>query len=332
MSDAQIDERVAASATPDSTRRFNHMNNPRPIIEHLPVAGAERSIGAILIDAGKLKPADAERVLRLQRDKGMRFGDAAKQLGLITDADIEQALSRQFDYPYLARGDSHVAEEVVAAYKPFAPQVEALRALRSQLILRWFDADAGRKSLAVTSPGRGEARSWLTANLGVVFSQLGERTLVMDAALRSPRQHALFGIENRVGLSAALSGRGNPDIIQRVPALRDLSVLPAGACRPAAPPHRGFRHHPHRHPRREPIRRRPDHRRARRRRPTGRPTQRHPPRTATQLCGYAQTGGCGRGGVVAERAVRRRRLPLFMSQCRRAKPVKTPLSRDATTS
>ena len=232
MSEAQIDERVAASATPDSTRRFNHMNNPRPIIEHLPVAGAERSIGAILIDAGKLKPADAERVLRLQRDKGMRFGDAAKQLGLITDADIEQALSRQFDYPYLARGDSHVAEEVVAAYKPFAPQVEALRALRSQLILRWFDADAGRKSLAVTSPGRGEARSWLTANLGVVFSQLGERTLVMDADLRNPRQHALFGIENRVGLSAALSGRGNPDIIQRVPALRDLSVLPAGAMPP----------------------------------------------------------------------------------------------------
>ncbi|MCP5256166.1 MAG: chain length determinant protein tyrosine kinase EpsG [Zoogloeaceae bacterium] len=192
----------------------------------------ERSIGAILIDAGKLKAEDAERVLRLQREKGIRFGDAAKQLGLITDADIEQALSRQFDYPYLSRGESKVAEEVVAAYNPFAPQVEALRALRSQLVLRWFDSETAHKALAITSPGRHEGRSWLTANLGVVFSQLGERTLVVDADMRSPRQHLLFGVENRAGLSAALSGRGTPDIIQRVPALRDLSVLPAGTVPP----------------------------------------------------------------------------------------------------
>ena len=192
----------------------------------------ERSIGAILIDAGKLKAEDAERVLRLQREKGIRFGDAAKQLGLITDADIEQALSRQFDYPYLSRGESKVAEEVVAAYNPFAPQVEALRALRSQLVLRWFDSETAHKALAITSPGRYEGRSWLTANLGVVFSQLGERTLVVDADMRSPRQHLLFGVENRAGLSAALSGRGTPDIIQRVPALRDLSVLPAGTVPP----------------------------------------------------------------------------------------------------
>lgn len=192
----------------------------------------ERSIGAILIDAGKLKAEDAERVLRLQREKGIRFGDAAKQLGLITDADIEQALSRQFDYPYLNRGESKVAEEVVAAYNPFAPQVEALRALRSQLVLRWFDSETAHKALAITSPGRYEGRSWLTANLGVVFSQLGERTLVVNADMRSPRQHLLFGVENRAGLSAALSGRGTPDIIQRVPALRDLSVLPAGTVPP----------------------------------------------------------------------------------------------------
>lgn len=192
----------------------------------------ERSIGAILIDAGKLRAEDAERVLRLQREKGLRFGDAAKELGLVTDADIEQAISRQFDYPYLSRGESRVAEEVVAAYKPFAPQVEALRALRSQLVLRWFDSETAHKALAVTSPGRHEGRSWLTANLGVVFSQLGERTLVIDADMRSPRQHLLFGVDNRAGLSAALSGRGSPDIIQRVPALRDLSVLPAGTVPP----------------------------------------------------------------------------------------------------
>ncbi|WP_228720755.1 chain length determinant protein tyrosine kinase EpsG [Nitrogeniibacter mangrovi] len=194
--------------------------------------GRDRSIGAILIDAGKIKAADAEHVLRLQQDEGLRFGDAAKKLGLISDDDIAQALSRQFDYPYLTWGESRVAAEVVAAYNPFSAPVEALRALRSQLMLRWFDAEAEHKTLAITSPGRGEGRSWLTANLGVVFSQLGERTLIIDADLRHPRQHLLFGAENRSGLSAVLSGRGATDAVQRVPALLDLSLLPAGAVPP----------------------------------------------------------------------------------------------------
>ncbi|WP_227815733.1 chain length determinant protein tyrosine kinase EpsG [Nitrogeniibacter aestuarii] len=194
--------------------------------------GRDRSIGAILIDAGKLKPADAERVLRLQNEQGLRFGDAAKQLGLVTDADIAQALSQQFDYPYLTRGESNVLLEVIAAYNPFSAPVEALRALRSQLMLRWFDSEAEHKTLAVTSPERGEGRSWLAANLGVVFSQLGARTLIIDADLRNPRQHILFGIQNRAGLSTALSGRDATDALQRVPALLDLSVLPAGGIPP----------------------------------------------------------------------------------------------------
>jgi chain length determinant protein tyrosine kinase EpsG len=199
----------------------------------MPALGSgERSIGAILIDAGRLKTEDAEKILRLQREKGLRFGDAAIQRRFISQSDIEFALSRQFEYPYLPRGESGVAEEVVAAYKPFLPQVEALRALRSQLMLRWFDRDAGRCSLAVTSPGHGDGRSWLVANLAVVFSQLGERTLIIDADMRNPRQHLLFGVNNQMGLSAALSGRGGPDIVSRVPALVDLSILPAGAVPP----------------------------------------------------------------------------------------------------
>src|SRR5256886_12902195 len=93
---------------------------------------AERRLGAVLIHAGRLRPQDVERILQLQRQKGLRFGDAGKQVGLLTQADIEFALARQFDHPYLRRGESKVSEEVVAAYEPFSPQVEALRAVRSE--------------------------------------------------------------------------------------------------------------------------------------------------------------------------------------------------------
>ena len=192
----------------------------------------ERSIGALLIDAGRLSAEDAEKILALQKEKGQRFGDAAKELGLITQADIDFALSRQFDYPCLQPGETRVSGELVSAYDPGHSQVEQLRALRSQLMLRWLDEDPARKSLAIISAASGEGRSYVAANLAVLFSQLGERTLLIDADMRKPRQHELFGLDNRVGLSAVLSGRAGLEAIQRVPQLLDLSVLPAGVVPP----------------------------------------------------------------------------------------------------
>jgi len=191
-----------------------------------------RSIGAILVDSGKLSPENAERILRLQRERGLRFGDAAIQLGLLTQSDIDQALSRQFDYPYLLKGESKVSEKVVAAYNPFSKQVEALRALRSQLMVRWFDIDGKHKALSIVSPASGEGRSFIASNLAVVFSQLGERTLLIDADMRNPRQHELFNMGNRTGLSTILSGRGEGGEVFRVPSFLDLSVLPAGPLPP----------------------------------------------------------------------------------------------------
>ena len=191
-----------------------------------------RSIGVILIDSGRLSADNAERILRLQKEKGKRFGDAAIELGLLTEDDIRFALSSQFDYPYLPIGDNSLSHELVAAYKPFSPVVEQLRALRSQLMLRWFDAAAQRKALAIVSPGAGEGRSFIAANLAIVFSQLGERTLLIDADLRTPRQHELFKLGNNAGLSGLLAGRANAEAVVRVPSLLGLSVLPAGAIPP----------------------------------------------------------------------------------------------------
>ena len=197
----------------------------------LAIRAAERSMGAVLIDAGRITAEQAQQILGLQAQLGVRFGEAALQLGYCTPADIDYALSRQFDYAYLNRGESSLSETLVAAYDPFTARVEALRALRAQLMLRWFN-DASRKALAIVSPAAGEGRSYVAANLAVVFSQLGQRTLLIDADLRNPSQHRLFSLENRYGLSAILSGRASTETIHRIPALLDLSVLPAGVVPP----------------------------------------------------------------------------------------------------
>lgn len=194
---------------------------------------ATHTIGAILVDSGKLSAADAERILRLQKEKGLRFGDAALQLGLLGQQDIDQAFARQYNYPYLLKGEGKASAELVAAYEPFSPQVEAMRMLRSQLMLRWFTGEAGQNMLSVCSAGRGEGRSHLAANLAVIFSQLGERTLLIDADMRNPRQHTLFNADNKLGLSSILAGRGvAAESIQRIPDFVSLALLSAGPVPP----------------------------------------------------------------------------------------------------
>lgn len=217
--------------------RIMDMNQPSNIEAAIRASstanGRARSIGGILIDAGRLSVEAAEKIIREQKNKGLRFGDAAVGLGLLTQADIDFALARQFDYPCLPAGDVTLSDKLVAAYRPASLIVEQLRALRSQLVVRWFGADAAQRALAVVSAERGEGRSFVAANLAVVFSQLGERTLLIDADLRNPSQHTYFNLDQRApGLSAVLSGRANGEAIVRIPSLVGLSVLPAGAVPP----------------------------------------------------------------------------------------------------
>ncbi|SDH35876.1 MULTISPECIES: chain length determinant protein tyrosine kinase EpsG [unclassified Duganella] len=207
------------------------MTQVTPSLSIKPSASApDSSMGRILLDMGKLKPEDGERILRLQKEQGLRFGEAAQRLGLVTAADIEMVLARQFDYPYLQRGQGNFADELVAAYAPFSPQVEMLRAVRSQLMLRWFNGE--RKALAVLAVNPGEGASLFAANLAVVFSQLGEQTLLVDANLRQPRQSQIFSLDTKQGLSDILVGRADLDVIAKVPSFVDLSVLPCGTLPP----------------------------------------------------------------------------------------------------
>lgn len=194
--------------------------------------GSDSSIGAILIDNGRLSTENAERIAMLQIEQGKRFGATAIELGLLTEDDVRFALSRQFDNLYLPADDTSLSHQLVAAYKPFSPTVEKLRALRGQLMMRWFNAETHHNALAIMSPGAEEGRSFIAANLAIVFSQLGERTLLIDADLRTPCQQELFKLGHNAGLSGMLAHRTGPEAITRIPQLPGLYILPAGAVPP----------------------------------------------------------------------------------------------------
>lgn len=194
----------------------------------------KRSIGTILVDAGVISKDDALRVIEYQRERKIRFGEAAIQLGLISEGDIRYALSYQYEYAYLPRSSGKVTNpELVAAYMPFSHEVDQLRSIRSQLKLRWFDQSQGHAMLAVVGAGRAEGGSYLAANLAIVFAQMGENTLLIDADMRTPRQHALFQLNNQLGFSSLLAGRSDvASALHTIPFIPKLQVLPAGPIPP----------------------------------------------------------------------------------------------------
>ena len=187
-------------------------------------------LGQLLLDAGRLKSTDIDLIEHCQRKHGLLFGEAAVKLGLVVEADIWQVLAQQFDYPYLRPGEGELSAELVAAYRPFTPQTEALRSLRSQLMQSFFKQN--HKQLALVGVGCGDASSILAANLAIVFSQFSQRTVLVDTNLREPRQHQLFNLAQSPGLSELLVGRTGIEAIYKIPLFPHLSVLPAGAMPP----------------------------------------------------------------------------------------------------
>ena len=191
---------------------------------------ADANIGKLLQDAGKLKPQDMEGVLKLQQEQNLRFGEAAQKLGLVSEADIQQALSQQFEYPYIAAAEARLSPELTAATAPYSKEAEALRSVRAGLMMRWFRD--GRKTLAIGSARADEGASYLAANLAVLFAQLGRKVLLIDANMRQPRQHEIFNLGNAMGLSDIMAERVSSLQAHAIKPFRTLSVLPAGSPPP----------------------------------------------------------------------------------------------------
>jgi protein-tyrosine kinase len=116
--------------------------------------------------------------------------------------------------------------DLVVAHDPRHQCGEAIRALRTKLLLT-RDNTQQTGTFVVLSPCPGEGRSQLCAELAIAFAQLGRATLLVDADLRCPRQHALFGAHNHWGVTQALCQREPPRLrgIQGVP---DLALLTSG--------------------------------------------------------------------------------------------------------
>ncbi|MCP4001711.1 MAG: polysaccharide biosynthesis tyrosine autokinase [Gammaproteobacteria bacterium] len=190
-------------------------------------------LGHILVKKGKIEENDIDTIVKHARRKHLRFGEAARELRLITRKDLDLAMAEQFNYPFLAEGDGDYSPELIAAYRPFSKKGRALHSLQSKLLQHW-DSDESQ-SLAIVGSNKNHGCSYIAANLAIIFSQLGQRTLLIDADILNAHLHQLFNISNNAGLSAVLAGRTPVNlVIKKLPLFRNLSLISAGVIPPNA--------------------------------------------------------------------------------------------------
>jgi capsular exopolysaccharide synthesis family protein len=121
--------------------------------------------------------------------------------------------------------------ELIAVSEPRSPISEAYRTLRTNL--EFAGLDKALKTIAVTSAGVGEGKSSTLANLAVVSAQAGRKVIVVDADLRRPTIHQLFGLKNDTGLTTAMmSGTAQAALPLQTTAIEGLSVLTSGPLPP----------------------------------------------------------------------------------------------------
>lgn len=122
-------------------------------------------------------------------------------------------------------------EQVYTMAQPRSSAAEALRLLRTNI--EFASASADIDTLVVSSPGSGEGKSTIVANLGVVMAQGGIRSVIIDADLRSPTQHRIFGVPGDDGLTTLLTNPDDPwqDHAKQV-ALPGLYLIPSGPLPP----------------------------------------------------------------------------------------------------
>lgn len=162
-----------------------------------------------------------DRRLKTAKEAENLFGYTL--LGLIPKFDPNNNLSALEDKI------TGVSERVIVATSPRTVIHEAYQMLQANL--KFISLDKKVRSIVVTSSVPSEGKTEVAANLAAVMAQVGRRVLLVDADMRKPSQHHLWGLINSIGLSNVMVGENDlQKAVQRV--TDNLSVLTSGVMPP----------------------------------------------------------------------------------------------------
>jgi capsular exopolysaccharide synthesis family protein len=145
-----------------------------------------------------------------------------------TDTDVK----RRLNLPAIALVEGAGHDPLIFRRHPQDPLSETMSTAAT--VLRSYMAEREFRTVAVTSAQAGEGKTTTAMNLACALARKGLSILLVDADLRAPRLHSIYGVDNSRGLSTLLLGpepaepEPDPDQIIFQTEISTLRILPAG--------------------------------------------------------------------------------------------------------
>jgi len=222
-----VPEAVATEAAPTATEKKPVVVEPpapRPVPSEAPQArkAAEASpVRKAVADKVTTKPV-ADRSDGLARP----LAKPASQLPTGTPDTVFRPALRTPERWRVLRRPSRRQAVLIAQTDPSSLEADAYRTLRANIEL--MSDDGAYRNIAITSATGGDGKSTTAANLAVVAAQAGRRVCLVDADLRRPILHDVFGMPNIDGLATALAKSIPLHSVARPADVENLSIVVAG--------------------------------------------------------------------------------------------------------
>lgn len=150
-------------------------------------------------------------LLRDRMDPRLRYPNQVRDMGL----------------PILAAIPHIRSPRELGKFENAAELVEAFRNVRLNVSFE-NGGNGGPVTLTVTSPGSGDGKSFVCANLALAYAELGRRTLLIDGDTRRGALHRMFGLDRKPGLLDFLDGTATLGEVIRSTPYPSLDLIPAG--------------------------------------------------------------------------------------------------------
>ncbi|UDQ77208.1 tyrosine-protein kinase Wzc [Pectobacterium brasiliense] len=173
-------------------------------------------------------------ILKTLLHKGIESPEQLEELGINVYASVplsewQQKKDRALLSSKSKKGNTR-ATDLLAVGNPADLAIEAIRSLRTSLHFAMMEAKNNVLMISGASPAIG--KTFVSANLGAVIAQSGQRVLIVDCDMRKGYAHELMGTHGTDGLSDILSGQCDAEKSVRKTAVENMDFIPRGQVPP----------------------------------------------------------------------------------------------------
>jgi capsular exopolysaccharide synthesis family protein len=163
---------------------------------------------------------------------GLAFGAESLDRTINTQQQVEERVGLTFlgIIPTVERNQDGTPHDLVVHDLPKTAAAECMRAVRTNLL--FMSPEKPLKTIMITSSGPQEGKTTTATSLAITMAASGSRVLLVDADMRRPRIHRIFGLANKAGLSSLILGEGSLAEVVQPTQISGLSVLPCGPVPP----------------------------------------------------------------------------------------------------